>query len=141
MTWRRPAGFIKCHLRWNLRSFSSNTVRCDRVLFFSFRNIFRRAMTLWSWLDNRRIVVRFPLGQVNFLFFILSKRILKAHPALCSVSNRGCFLGDGATSPFRGVRRKFYPYLSYFSVGHPVVMKIQKRRESSGQSQHPCFTQ
>ena len=53
----------------------------------------------------------------------------------------GCFLGDGATSLFRGVCGKFYIYLSYFAAGHPVVMKIQKRRESICQSQHPFFTQ
>ena len=93
------------------------------LFFFSVGYIFKRAMTLRSWLDNRGIVVRFSVGQVNFMFSKLCRRPREAHPAFFSVGTGCCLLGDAAISLFRGVRRKFY--LSYFEVEHPVVMKIQ----------------
>jgi len=91
---------------------------------YLFWHVFRRAMTLWGRLHYRGIVFRFPVGQVNFLLFRLSRRSFEAHPAFCLLGTEGSFLGDGTTVLFRGVRRKLSHYRSYFEVGHPIVMKI-----------------
>jgi hypothetical protein len=88
--------------------------------------IFKQAMTLWRGLDNRGIVVRFPVGTSEFSHF----QIVQTHswdpPSLLFSGYWGPFpWGLCYTCTSWRAQGRFYLYHSYFEVGHPLWLRYR----------------